>query len=219
MRHELIPLLEREYNRGLRQHLVNLSEVVRAEDEELEGIAREILHRHMRISGAQAAFPENLYSALTGHAAAGLAQPLGGAQSNLRRIGYEHVEKWRGLILAGGSFELELPQTTVAGTANYIYVGEFPQAVWESMILSIPGEVRVGGWAIRAELFTLDTLPPPGEHSEDFDLQALALPLIVRPRQDGDRMQPFGSSSLKKVSRLMLEAHVPRGRGALCLSR
>lgn len=212
VRHELIPLLEREYNRGLRQHLVNLSEVVRAEDEELEGIAREILHRHMRISGAQAAFPRRTFTALSpAMQRRVLRSLLAEHKGDLRRIGYEHVEKWRGLILAGGSFELELPQTTVAGTANYIYVGEFPQAVWESMILSIPGEVRVGGWAIRAELFTLGTLPPPGEHSEDFDLQALALPLIVRPRQDGDRMQPFGSSSLKKVSRLMLEAHVPRG--------
>jgi len=36
---------------------------------------------------------------------------------------------------------------------------------------------------------------------------ALAPPLVVRPRQEGDRMVPFGGSSPKKVSRLMVDAH------------
>jgi len=211
IRHKLIPLLEQEYNRGLREHILNLCEVVRAEDEELERTAEEIVRRHLRRQGGQVIFPRAVFTALSGALQRRVLRRLLYEQrGNLRRVEFEHVEGWRSLILAGGAFQLRLPQTTVAGTANHIYVGEFPEVSWEEQEIQVPGEVAAGSWVVRAELFTKDSLPPRPANSEDFDLDALVLPLVARPRQQGDRMQPFGSTAQKKVSRLMLEAHVPR---------
>lgn len=210
VRHELIPLLEREYNKGIKRHLLTLSEVVRAEDAELERMAEEICRHHAVRRGEQVIFPRRAFTSLSPALQRRvLRRLLLACRGHLRRLEFEHIEKWRALILEGKAFELELPQTIVAGTANNIYVGEFPQTPWEEAHLLVPGEVEAGDWIIRAEVFSGD-LPPRPENSEDFDLKALALPLVVRPRREGDRMQPFGSTSLKKVSRLMLEAHIPR---------
>ncbi len=211
VRHELIPLLEKEYNPGLRQHLLHLSEIVQAEDAELESSAERIAGQYAVVHGQQVVFPRKVFAALSPALQRRVLRRLWALhRGNLRRLEFEHAERWRWLILSGRAFELELPQTWAAGTTNHIYVGEFELQAWDSAVLPIPGEVEAGSCVIRAEVFSAKALPPCPDNSEDFALAALAPPLVVRPRQEGDRMVPFGGSSPKKVSRLMVDAHVPR---------
>lgn len=210
LRYELIPLLEKEYNRGVRSNLLHLSEVVRAEDEELDRIVTQICSEHTVWQNEQMAFPRHIFVGLsTALQRRVLRELLARYKGDLRRIGFEHIEVWRSLILAGGAFQLQLPQTTVWGTANYIYVGIRVCSPWESQVLPVPGKVLAGDWVVQAEVFSKNELPQPTVDSEDFSLDALNLPLVVRPRQAGDRMIPFGTGFQKKVSRLMVEAHFP----------
>jgi tRNA(Ile)-lysidine synthase len=57
----------------------------------------------------------------------------------------------------------------------------------------------------------------PGEPHERavstrVDAEALGSQLTVRRRRNGDRMQPLGMQSEKKLQDLLVDAHVPRGR-------
>ena len=45
---------------------------------------------------------------------------------------------------------------------------------------------------------------------EWFDMDRLAFPLIVRRRKDGDRFQPFGSDSQKKVGKFLTAERLER---------
>lgn len=211
IRYELIPLLEREYNQGIRRHLLSLSELVRVEDEELDKQALDVCEKHSRCWSGQILFPRSVFMGLPlAIQRRVLRRLIAMYKGDLRRIDFTHIEDWRALIDSGGAFQLELPQTIVAGTANYIYVGEYAEPEWTAQILPVPGEVVVGEWILTADIFDYNELPERSPHSEDFDRDALAFPLVVRPRQAGDRMLPFGGASAKKVSRLMIEEHVPR---------
>lgn len=211
IRYDLIPLLEREYNPGARRHLITLSEVVRAEDEEIENLTEEICTEHSRRWNGQIIFPRSIFMELPlALQRRVLRRLIALYKGDLRRIDFTHIEELRTLIAAGSAFQLELPQTTAAGTVNHIYIGEYSPQDWTEQILPVPGEVVAGDWVVSAELYTCDQLPERNPQSEDFAYEDLALPLVVRPRQAGDRMRPFGSASSKKVSRLMLEAHIPR---------
>jgi tRNA(Ile)-lysidine synthase len=51
-----------------------------------------------------------------------------------------------------------------------------------------------------------------GRHTAAFDADRLALPLTVRSRRDGDRLQPFGMAGSKKVSRLLMDLKIDPDR-------
>ncbi len=73
----------------------------------------------------------------------------------------------------------------------------------------LEGQAPFGPWLIETRCFDLG----PGEledfvASNDrsiqwFDMDQLALPVIARPRSDGDRFVPMGMTSSKRVSRFL----------------
>ena len=48
----------------------------------------------------------------------------------------------------------------------------------QTQILPSPGEVVVGEWILTAIVFDYNGLPERSPHSEDFDRDALAFPLM-----------------------------------------
>ena len=111
-------------------------------------------------------------------------------RGHLRQISFVHIEQWRRQILENPSFQLTLPQVWVSGNVEYIFVGTFSAEEWEPVELTVPGQVQAGGFTVRAELWERDQLPPRTEDCEDFDLEELQLPLVIRPRREGDRLRP-----------------------------
>src|SRR5699024_5776850 len=100
-----------------------------------------------------------------------------------------------------------LPDLVVSATQDSIFVGDFQGESWQEKNLTVPGVTKVGQFTITAEIFAADQLPSLGPNSEDFDLNDVVFPIIVRPRQAGDRLQPFGGTGSKKVKDLFIDAH------------
>jgi tRNA(Ile)-lysidine synthase len=99
---------------------------------------------------------------------------------------------------------------TQAGSA-----GEKPQP------LASDRPARWPGGRLRVEL--LPTVPErldTGPHVAQLDADRLSFPLVVRPWQPGDRLQPLGMAGRKKVSDLLTDARVPpserRGVRVVC---
>ena len=79
------------------------------------------------------------------------------------------------------------------------------------------GEVTLGsGWQISANKIAEGDLPPlPLDNRDDnqvwLDLERIDQPLVVRPRKDGDRFQPFGMEGhSQKLSDFMINQKIPR---------
>jgi tRNA(Ile)-lysidine synthase len=210
VRKELLPYLAQEYNPEIVSSLVQLAELARADELELQSRAEEICKGSMRWKRGQLVFPRDRFLELsTSMQRRVLRRMLQAYQGHLLRIDFGHIEEWRQHILENTSYRLSLPQIWVSGTVDYIFVGEVSGEKWEPVELTIPGQVRVGGFTIQAELGDRDSLPPRTEDSEDFDLEELQLPLVARTRQDGDRMRPFGVEGTKKVKDLLIDARIP----------
>jgi tRNA(Ile)-lysidine synthase len=90
-----------------------------------------------------------------------------------------------------------------------------PQEVLE---FSPPGEVSLaGGWvlqamqAVDAGRFRGEILSNTDPFQAWFDAEALPLPLIVRRRRPGDRIEPLGMQGRTlKISDLMVNIKIPR---------
>jgi tRNA(Ile)-lysidine synthase len=80
--------------------------------------------------------------------------------------------------------------------------------------ISGPGTYALEGGALAVRVRATGDVPAAGEAS--FDADALAWPLVVRPRRPGDRLRPRGGRGSRKLADLLIDAKVPRDqRGGL----
>lgn len=210
VRQELLPLLAAEYNPEIVPQLVQLADLAREDELELQARAEGLCRQHARWQRGQLTYPRDRFLGLsTAMQRRVLRRLLELYRGHLRQISYTHVEQWRRHIQDTPSFQLTLPQVQVSGNVDYIYVGTFSGEPWAPEELSIPGQVQVGGFTLRAELWKREQLPPRTADCEDFDLAELKPPLVVRTRREGDRLRPFGGKGTKKVKDLLIDARIP----------
>jgi tRNA(Ile)-lysidine synthase len=82
--------------------------------------------------------------------------------------------------------------------------------------LTIPGRTRFCGYEINAEILDRDKVDmrriagDKGPFTEYLDWDRVKPPVIVRPRQPGDRFEPLGLGSVKKVGKFLTTAKVSR---------
>ncbi len=76
--------------------------------------------------------------------------------------------------------------------------------------LSLPGQTRVGNWAIGAEFSEGPDEPRNDPLAATIDADALHGALVARSRQPGDRLRPFGLGGEKKLQDIFVDAKVPR---------
>ena len=85
-----------------------------------------------------------------------------------------------------------------------------------SVTLRVPGRTRFGENLIEATIHDADSagvenfVKDKTSCVERFDLQRIKLPLIIRPRQPGDRFVPFGMTSEKKLGKFLTAQRVPQ---------
>lgn len=211
VRQELLPHLQSEYNPQIVRQLIQLGELAQADDHELERQVEQICQIQATSKAGQVTFPrkdfEDLSLSLQRRVLRKLIQMH---QGHLLRIDFIHIEEWRLQLLNNSSFCLSLPGIVVSATQEQIFVGEFQREVWQAQELVIPGETKIGQVTITAELFSISQVPLATCNFEDFDLDDLVFPLIIRQRRPGDRLQPFGGTGSTKVKDLLIDAHIPR---------
>jgi tRNA(Ile)-lysidine synthase len=210
VRHELLPLLEREYNPNIRQVLSDAAELSRAEEEYWQALVERELQDRM---AAQRLRLMNLR-----------ALPLALQRRLLRRfvetvnlaLDFEHVEKLLRCAL-GESPKAELPGGWLAvcqgGCLELRASQAEPPFSSYQCTLPVPGEVRI------AEIgLTVRCIPVPQEFAKEEPPDSLLSPemlgseLIVRNWRPGDRFWPVHSKSEEKLKRLFSEKHVPAGQ-------
>ena len=205
LRHELLPLLEREYNPKIRRLLNDVADTSRAE----EDYWRELAERE-----TAARTNPNQFSL------EGFAQlPLALQRRVLRRfaesegvtLDFAHVEKLRRCAL-GELTRAELPGGRVAvhGRASLQWRAVGLEAASAYCYrLPVPGEIQIAELrlTLRAEIvperFACE-LPP----EEFLNPDLLGAELVVRNWRPGDRFWPAHSRSEEKLKRLFTDKHI-----------
>ena len=209
IRQELLPLLAEEYNPEIMAQLVQLSDLAREDELELHRRAEEIVRKQLKWRRGQVFFPRKVFAELSIAMQRRVLRALLQAyRGNLLQIGFNHIESWRKMLSENSSFRLSLPQVWVSANVEYILVGDFLEEEWTAIELPLPGQIKAGHFTIKAEIVARNDVDISTTKSEYFDLDALNLPLTVRPRQEGDRITPFGGMGSKKVKDLFIDMHI-----------
>lgn len=220
IRHELLPLLKREYNPAIRQTLADLAEVAQADEEywqtELTGLmARMVRSGKPSRSGRSNRRQTTLAVDLTPLQ----ALPLALQRRLLRSIGeqfgvaleFKHIQEL--LLIANhtsSSKALELPRGLVARRSHrelqITDEAETNEAAEYCYRLRVPGEAAVAelGMTLRAEVLILRGDEDLSRYnSQLLNRAALAPELTIRNWRAGDRFFPAHARSPKKVKELL----------------
>lgn len=216
IRHHLLTLLRGSYNPEIVTALCRFAEVLRAEDEYLDGETAQVM--------AQAVIASEPGRAVVD------ADVLGGAAQALRRrvlrrilaaltdagdtVGFDRIERADDLVRHGrtgallalpGGVTLERRRRTVLACA----VPAQPFAVPAAMpgITRVPG--HTGGLDTRI-VETSDPLPAASAVCALFDAEGVTPPLTVRSRRPGDCLAPVGMTGTKTLKAVFNERDIPR---------
>jgi tRNA(Ile)-lysidine synthase len=214
VRHELLPLLEREFNPNVRQVLSDLAEVSLGEEEFWhQQVERELAAR----SPSDDDEPERTASLdVTGFSLLPLAMQRRLLKGFAKRYGltldFEHVEILRRCAL-GELPKTELPGGRIAVSSKKVLTLQFPEGRSNTVyryLLGVPGEIQIAelGLTIRTLIVSAEFAreAAPGEL---LSLDLLGPELVVRNWIPGDRFWPAHSRSEEKLKRLFAEKRIP----------
>lgn len=218
VRHELLPLLERNYNPNIRHVLTEAAEIALAEEdywrEHTSSLAL-LWHQEKRRLRLQ-----EKRAARTGFLSCGIAVQRRTLKQFLEWHGitadFHHIEAARMCALGDGStvslsggwqarregdwLELFAPTCTFE---------EEPTRRWQYS-LPVPGRCNIpeAGITVEAVLVSPEsaTLEPPGSL---FEAAGIGPELLVRNWHPGDRFRPAHTGSEQKLKRLFSERHIP----------
>ena len=239
IRHELIPLLESDYNPNIKTRLSRTADVLSAESEYLDTITQAAFEA-CRIQGTdKPAVPNSVILDRTKFRAYHIAlqrrmlrQSVFEMLGDMNDLYFVHVEAMLNLI------EADAPNAVLALPKGLKFRRAYQQLIFERRANSksmspvraesfnypirVPGKTFVE--VLKAELTAevgevspCETLRiPNGKFEAIFDYEKLTevfadtASLRVRNRQEGDRFQPYGMQGTKKIKDFLIDAKVPR---------
>ncbi len=239
IRHELLPLLEREYNPGIRDVLLRTAEILRDEDDVLARLSESALEGYVPSwppSERTQPFAAKSWASLQVKALQ--EQPVAVQRRLLRfwlggedelgglRFTFDHIEAARELAVS------ECPSAEAHLPGEWIVYREYDwlRKATRTDLEPVRGEwpVNPAGETVIRELgvrLRSEWLAPPtdgGAYSfpsgvmntrhadERFDAEALGAQLCVRTWRAGDRFQPLGMGGEKKLQDFFVDEKVPR---------
>jgi tRNA(Ile)-lysidine synthase len=216
VRHDLLPLLEREFNPNIRALLSDAAEVSRAEEEYWQTITQQELS--LRVKPGEEALAEGHRLSLGSFA----DLPLALQRRILKRfvedaciaIDFDHVEKL--LRCATGTLaRAELPRGWLAERKHDCLKLRQLESATESppgyeYVLLVPGEVHIAelGLTLRASTLAEEFAREVADPSL-LDAALIGPQLSVRNWRPGDRFWPAHSRSQEKLKRLFAEKRIP----------
>ncbi|MDP8213627.1 MAG: tRNA lysidine(34) synthetase TilS [Candidatus Euphemobacter frigidus] len=231
LRHELLPLLETEYNPRIREVLVHLAGMERKRDDYL----KDRMHESFQAVAAELeqglVLDLPLFKQLSSFEQGEILRELlwkAGFNDPHRRV-HRDLER---IIKGPSGRRLTLPgRLTVLKEQQRLIIKKGPGGVTGfrafSRELAVPGETEIE--LIRAGIVVREYPRPPeitfrpgpglkrywedypggGVLKEYLDRDTVVLPLLVRSRRPGDRYQPLGTAGNRKIKKILIDEKVP----------
>ncbi len=233
IRLELLPLLEEQYNPNVKNTLVQLGQILNANNEYLSLEVKRVL-KDSTIESSEDSYAINAHfltkqPKILQHLV--FREILNVMQTPLKEIKYEHYTKiFNEITKRGKGRHFQLPgrlylwhehgklyfKKDILSKSYEPFSGNIQGQRLSEITLQIPGATsvhnlgRVISEVIDARDLSLETYKKTKtRHEEIFDLQSIVMPLAVRLRKDGDAISPLGVQGHKKLKEIFIDKKIP----------
>lgn len=235
IRRELIPLLQRDYQPEISDNLNRLADILRSEEEWIEGIIVHLFDRCL----LHAARDEAILSAPalqdlpTAPRRRIIRMGIERVKGDLRRITFTHVEDICHILnRRHEGRKLDLPdRIRVAATGETLRISKekqplrrkSPQSERVEFDRDIPGpgtyEIPKIGSRLRLSLISRNihaNFRKSGQYTAFFDMDKTGFPLHVRNIRPGDRFTPLGMTGTRKLAEFFIDQKIPQEERIRC---
>lgn len=217
IRQELIPLL-RQYNPEIDDALVRLADLAGEDadfiDEKAAAICGAVATRDGCLTCLDSGKLRSLPLALQRRV---FRIVLDQSYGSLKDIEAAHVEALVKLLFGNTGKCVHLPGGIMATNERNRMVLAGPGASacpWpvldKAYTLDVPGETRLPGWRVTADLMDENFFREDDIFSASFDISKAGRKLTVRGRRPGDRFRPLGMAHSRKLQDFMVDSAIPR---------
>lgn len=218
VRHELLPLLEREYNPEVKAALIRLAEIASAQSELLDSLAESALHEATYRGALDADLLTRLPHALRSQA---IRHEIERLKGDLRDVSFDQIEGVLDALCTGGDFAITLPSGELfaarKGSSFSIHTREVvPEVVPFDCALQVPGATRIERMGMSIECQIIDA-PCPSKLTADeavIDASSIAGAPRIRNVTPGDRITPLGMAGSKKLQDVFVDKKIPKAERA-----
>lgn len=223
IRNDLIPELQDHYNARLVENLGRMADVMRVDDDFVEGAADGILTDwKIPIDGDTVKIKiskfKGLHSALQRRVIKLLLERI-----SLKRkgIGYLHIAAILDLINGerpNGFLNLPFQIRIEREYDNIFILKEKNHAIVDATPfcypVEIPGiiDIREAGIKIKFDIVDTDDCDLKSDEAVFMDYDAIKYPLEIRNMRPGDRIQPIGMDGTKKIKEYFIDEKIPEKR-------
>lgn len=229
IRHELIPLLESKYSPNIKSIFCQTAEILRAEDEFLDILAKDALCQclekgNSHNKGDQGGFintitiqTDNLKKHHISIQRRIIRIAIESILGDLRRYEFHHIDEIMSLIETGKTGNsISLPRGITAEKSYgkiIIKLDEDETIEPFDFIIKVPGETEIPSLGLKI----LTSIGKGNSYSKElyqktFDYDVIEGELHIRSRRKGDRFQPLGMSSTKKLKEFFIDEKIPRSQ-------
>lgn len=231
IRHRLIPELSKAYNPSIRKHLNRFAEIIRDEDQFMEGIIDEWFEKAADPTekGGTALQIDSLKSHHRAIIRRILRRAIEKTKGDLRKITFDHI---------GASMQL-LPQTSVGKHLDLpdgigivrtkdhlLFIKGKPERIDFQYAVDFDfvqshGRLCIPEAGAEMQFSIIEPSAVPSYETIDhnmafFDLEKIRFPLLIRNPKPGDRFTPFGMEGSQKVKKYFIDHKIDRPDRVRC---
>ncbi|HSE92139.1 MAG TPA: tRNA lysidine(34) synthetase TilS [Methylomirabilota bacterium] len=215
IRHDVLPLIAAAHDADVVPALARVAARAREAVDALERLAARELARVATVGADDVLLPRETLAALPRPAAVEVLRQAAarlGSRAPLRA--WAHRGLARVLAEPAPRHPFRLGAVTIEASSRLVRVarrGDPPTLTPRA--LAVPGSVELPEARVVIEARLCDPVGyavPRAPARAAFDADALALPLTVRGRRQGDRFRPWGGPGERRLKSFMIDVHIPR---------
>lgn len=214
IRHELIPLLQQDYNPRVIDSLVRLADIALAEDELLDSRSQSVARSLLIGRGLDAGLLVGLPVAIQRRV---IRAEIERCKGDLADVSLEQIDRIIAALEAGSNFTIMLPSGRLmacrSGSDFAVRPLEpAPTATQFERAISVPGITQVPEAGLVIEAVITDCSAPSKLPPAQIIIDPAIVrgPIRVRNIRPGDRIIPFGMTGVKKLQDVFVDKKIHR---------
>jgi tRNA(Ile)-lysidine synthase len=220
VRLELIPYIEENFNKDIIKTLNRLSDIVKKDNDYLEGISIKEYKKHCEICDKRVIINKEAFlehEAIVSRIVRNALVDMNGNLNNFEKI---HISSIISLQKCETGKTIMLPQNIVAencyGNIHICINIKAAEANDNQYSLNInegnfiPSLNKVVKIDVKAKMQLKKA--EVNDYIKYFDYDKINVPIILRYRKDGDRFMPLGMKGNKKLKDLFMDLKIPKGK-------
>jgi len=212
IRNELIPYIEKNFNKSFKDKVYDLTEIVSSDEDLLQKICeekkKEVVSAYFDYYSIDIDKFKNFHKSIKRRIIRDIIEDLG---CELREFSLKNIDDTIDLINKKSGKEITLPQKILARREKDKIIIEREKEIFKDYLIEIKNLGEIKDFGLKINLKVVDKIFKERDNFTCFlDFDKISFPLYIKPPKFGEKFTPLGMNSYKKIQDFLTDLKVPK---------